>query len=50
MSLDDVLVGHYGEGGLLASIEAGLRAMGKTPGRLQIDDLAPVDEFHIGGR
>lgn len=41
---------HYSEGGLLAAIEQGLRAAGKSPGSATIDDLAPVDEFHIGGR
>jgi len=41
---------HYGDGGLLARIMAGLAASGADPDRLQPDDLAPVDEFHIGGR
>jgi SAM-dependent methyltransferase len=41
---------HYGDGGLLARIMAGLVASGADPDRLRPEDLAPVDEFHIGGR
>ncbi len=41
---------HYAHGELLAAIERGLRAAGKDPGTVSMDDLAPVDEFHIGGR
>jgi SAM-dependent methyltransferase len=41
---------HYGDAGLLARIMAGLEASGADPESLRPDDLAPVDEFHIGGR
>ena len=41
---------HYGDSGLLARIMAGLEASGADPDRMRPDDLAPVDEFHIGGR
>jgi SAM-dependent methyltransferase len=41
---------HYSQGQLLTRIEAGVRAAGKTPETVTIDDLAPVEEFHIGGR
>jgi len=41
---------HYGYGQLLASIRAGLESLGKTPQTATIEDLAPADEFHIGGR
>ncbi len=41
---------HYGGGGLLARIMAGLAASGVDPAHLRPDDLAPVDEFHIGRR
>ncbi len=44
------LVGHYGGDDLLASIEAGVAALGKSPENVTIEVLAPVDEFHIGGR
>jgi ubiquinone/menaquinone biosynthesis C-methylase UbiE len=41
---------HYGRGGLLERILAGLEAAGIDPGALRPEDLSPVDEFHIGGR
>lgn len=41
---------HYTRGDLLAAIRHGLEALGKTENTLTVDDLAPVDEFHIGGR
>jgi ubiquinone/menaquinone biosynthesis C-methylase UbiE len=41
---------HYRNSGLLAAIQGGIAAMGKTISTLTVDDLAPVDEFHIGGR
>lgn len=41
---------HYTHGDLIAAIRGGLAALGKTPDRISVDDLAPVDEFHIGGR
>lgn len=41
---------HYGDADLLARILAGLEASGADPDRPGPDDLAPVDEFHIGGR
>ena len=44
------LIAHYGGAGLLAAIEAGLGELGVTPRAATVDDLAPVDEFHIGGR
>ena len=41
---------HYGRADLGTTILDGLRAAGKNPDRLSLDDLAPVDQFHIGGR
>jgi len=41
---------HYAQDSLLAAIERAVAALGKRPGDLHIDDLAAVDEFHIGGR
>ena len=41
---------HYTHGGLLDAIRAGVTALGKTSDKINVDDLAPVDEFHIGGR
>ncbi len=51
--MDDIeaaVARHYGDAGLLARIMAGLEASGVDPDSLRPDDLAPVDEFHIGGR
>ena len=44
------VVGHYSRGDLIAAIEAGLVLAGKSTATLTVNDLAPVDEFHIGGR
>ena len=41
---------HYGDPELLARIMAGLEASGADLDHLRPDDLAPVDEFHIGRR
>lgn len=41
---------HYLRPGLLGAIETGLLQAGKAIGDVSIDDLAAVDEFHIGGR
>lgn len=41
---------HYGVTDLLGRIFKGLEASGVNLTRLTHEDLAPVDEFHIGGR
>jgi SAM-dependent methyltransferase len=41
---------HYGRPGLGDAILAAVRAAGKDPDRIAPQDLAPVDQFHIGGR
>jgi ubiquinone/menaquinone biosynthesis C-methylase UbiE len=41
---------HYTHGKLIAAIRSGIESLGKTTDSVTIDDLAPVDEFHIGGR
>ncbi|MGJ5620415.1 class I SAM-dependent methyltransferase [Sulfitobacter sp. MF3-043] len=41
---------HYGHGNLLTAIEAGLEAQGIKAENASVEDLGPVDEFHIGGR
>ncbi len=48
--LERAVADHYGVAGLLARILDGVVAAGGDPDRLQPEDLAPVDEFHIGGR
>ncbi|HBA34948.1 MAG TPA: SAM-dependent methyltransferase [Gammaproteobacteria bacterium] len=50
MSYDQSISEHYLHGSLLSAIEAALPALGKSIENVTIDDLAPVDEFHIGGR
>ena len=46
----DEIVGHYGEAALLERILAAAARAGIDGDDLTVDDLAPVDEFHIGGR
>lgn len=41
---------HYRHGSLLAAIQAGLEKQGIKPENASVEDLGPVDEFHIGGR
>jgi ubiquinone/menaquinone biosynthesis C-methylase UbiE len=41
---------HYTHGNLVAAIRSGIESLGKTINSITIDDLAPVDEFHTGGR
>src|SRR5262245_28853954 len=41
---------HYAHGALTEAIRSGLTSLGKSTDKVKIDDLEPVDEFHIGGR
>jgi cyclopropane fatty-acyl-phospholipid synthase-like methyltransferase len=41
---------HYTHGNLVAAIRNGIEGLGKTIDSVTVDDLAPVDEFHVGGR
>jgi ubiquinone/menaquinone biosynthesis C-methylase UbiE len=50
MDTEQAVVRHYTHGALEQAIWAALAAAGKDPDRLTPADLAPVDEFHIGGR
>lgn len=50
MYADNDISRHYARGDLLDAILDGVKRAGKTPDTVTIDDLAPVDEFHIGGR
>ncbi|WP_340693933.1 class I SAM-dependent methyltransferase [Hyphomonas sp.] len=50
MSIDQEVAHQYRHGSLLGAIEAGLAHQGKSPADVTIEDLAPVDEFHVGGR
>lgn len=49
MSVSDRVQEHYTHGGLIEAVEASLRALGKDPANLKIEDLAQIDELHIGG-
>jgi ubiquinone/menaquinone biosynthesis C-methylase UbiE len=50
MSYDKSVVDHYLHGNLLGAIKVALPAMGKTIETVTIEELAAVDEFHVGGR
>jgi ubiquinone/menaquinone biosynthesis C-methylase UbiE len=41
---------HYGFGGIMDKIEAGLNLAGRNVNSLTVDELAPIDEFHTRGR
>lgn len=47
---EGVVAGHYGTEGLRARIFGAIAMAGLDTGRLTPADLAPVDEFHMGGR
>jgi ubiquinone/menaquinone biosynthesis C-methylase UbiE len=48
--MSNAIADHYAADDLLASIEAGMAALGKSPATVSVADLGPVDEFHVGGR
>ena len=55
MSVEEKVAAHYGQSDMAAKIleTAARMAAEKTgadAGRITARDLAPVDEFHIGGR
>lgn len=47
---EDAVSRHYAKPGLEAIILDALRASGRDPEALTPDDLAAIDEFHMGGR
>jgi ubiquinone/menaquinone biosynthesis C-methylase UbiE len=49
VSIERDVAGHYAQGGIECAIIEALRGMGKNPDHLAPADLAPVDEFHMGG-
>ncbi len=49
-TLETAVARHYGDQDLLTRILTGLEAAGADLDRLSPEDLAPVEEFHIGGR
>jgi ubiquinone/menaquinone biosynthesis C-methylase UbiE len=50
MNFDALVEKHYGFGGIMEKIEAGLNLAGKDVNSLTVADLAPIDEFHTRGR
>jgi SAM-dependent methyltransferase len=50
MNNDKKISTHYRHGNLLTAIQAGLEKQGIKPENASVEDLGPVDEFHIGGR
>ena len=50
MSVEREVEKHYAHGTLIETIEAALAASGIERDAITVADLAPVDEFHIGGR
>jgi ubiquinone/menaquinone biosynthesis C-methylase UbiE len=41
---------HYTHGSLLDAIRNGIERIGKSPETVGVEDLGPIEEFHIGGR
>lgn len=50
MEVDNTVSEHYQHGDLLQAIGTALGQLGKSPADVTVQDLAPVDEFHVGGR
>jgi ubiquinone/menaquinone biosynthesis C-methylase UbiE len=50
VTVERIVVSHYSHGALEDALLKGLIAIGKDINNLSPDDLAPADEFHIGGR
>jgi ubiquinone/menaquinone biosynthesis C-methylase UbiE len=48
--LESAVSRHYGRGDIKTRILDALKDAGADLDRLKLEDLAPVDEFHIGGR
>lgn len=50
MGIEQQVSTHYTTGALEQKILGALRNAGKDPARLTSDDIAPLDNFHLGGR
>jgi ubiquinone/menaquinone biosynthesis C-methylase UbiE len=50
MQIEQAVAQHYAHGSLYEAILKALEAAGKDLDHLSPKDLAPVDEFHVGGR
>jgi SAM-dependent methyltransferase len=49
-SSDRSVSDHYGRSDLGRAVLAALRAAGKDPDALTVEDLAPVDQLHVRGK
>lgn len=49
MTIEENVAAHYARSGLGNAILAAAEATGADPQHLRVADLAPIDEFHIGG-
>ncbi len=49
MKSEEQVAGHYTRGGLAETILEALAKLGKDPDHIVVEDLAGVDEFHVGG-
>lgn len=49
MSIEDTVAAHYAHGALGDAILAAAMRGGSNPEQLTLRDLAPLDEFHLGG-
>ena len=50
MDIEEKVAAHYGQDGLAGRVLAAIEQSGLDPAAPKVEDLAPVDEFHIGGR
>ena len=50
ISYNKTVAEHYAQTGLLQTIQNCIAKLGKTIDSVTVEDLAPVDEFHVGGR
>jgi ubiquinone/menaquinone biosynthesis C-methylase UbiE len=50
MTNDNAIEEHYLHGDLLGAIQKSITKLGKSIDDITVEDLSPVDEFHIGGR
>lgn len=50
MSVATDLESHYTHPALAADVEVSIRSVAREATRLTLDDLADIDEFHMGGR
>ena len=50
MSIETRVAEHYARSDLASTVLRALQAAGKDVDRLSLEDLAPVDEFHVRGR